>query len=172
MVLYQEHHQDTHISAYTDDQHHVKPYDVEQEDAQSYIDYHETIDPYITSFVCLLVPRFEEHSLTGDLSNELVIWMKDICISFGWQLKFIDIKPNYLHWIMTVSITSFPAQFMKIIRQETSQKIFENFPKFKRRNMSDEFWAPWYFVGVGEAPYSLSAIHSFIKQIRIEQGLY
>ena len=37
--------------------------------------------------------------------------------------------------------------------------------------MSNEFWAPWYFVGVGQAPYSQNTIQSFIRQIRMEQGL-
>jgi REP element-mobilizing transposase RayT len=172
MVPYPEHQQTHPIEIYVDEQHQDNTYGDGQEDTQTYIGYRENIDPYKTSFVCLLVPRFEEHTLTGDLSDQLVFWMKDICISFGWQLKFIDLKPGYLHWIMTVSITSFPTQFMKIVRRETSQKIFEDFPKFKRKNVSNEFWAPWYFVGVGEAPYSPSAIRNFIEQIRIEQGLY
>lgn len=144
----------------------------EQEVIQSNLDLLEQTSPYVTSYVCLLAPRFEEHLLTGDLSEELHLWMKDICISFGWQLKFIDVKPNYLHWIMSVSISSYPTQFMKIVCQESSQRIFDDFPRFEKKNMSREFWAPWYFVGVGHAPYSQNSINSFIKQIRMEQGLF
>ena len=140
----------------------------EQRDPQSF----RQLDPYVTSYVCLLVPRFEEHLLIGDLADLLPIWLKEICISFGWQLKFIDIKPNYLHWIMTVSITTFPTKFMKIVCRESSRKILDDFPKFKQKNMSDDFWAPWYLVGVGQAPYSQESIQSYIKQIRMEQGLY
>jgi REP element-mobilizing transposase RayT len=129
------------------------------------------IDPYITSFVCLLVPRFEEHLLVGDLSDQIPHWMIDVCISFGWKLKFIDIRPGYLHWIMAVSISTYPTKFMKIIRREISSKIFEDFPRFKQKNVSKDFWAPWYFVGIGEVPYSQRVIQTYIKQIRIEQGL-
>ena len=143
----------------------------EQEDIQSDLESLKQTDPYVTSYVCLLAPRFEEHLLTGDLSDQLYGWMKDICISFGWQLKFIDIKPKYLHWIMAVSITTYPTQFMKIVCQESSKRIFDDFPRFEKKNMSNEFWAPWYFVGVGQAPYSQDSIQSFIRQIRKEQGL-
>jgi len=146
---------------YYDDEFYIKPD----------IDYQDKNDLYETSYVCLLVPRFEEHLIIGDLSDQLHIWMKDICISFGWRLKYLDDNPDYLHWIMSVSISSFPAQFMKMVRRETSKKIFADFPRYKQKNMSNEFWAPWYFVGVGEVPYSLSNIQLFIKQIRIEQGL-
>ena len=128
-------------------------------------------DLYVTPYVCLLAPRFEEHLLTGDLADQLHVWMKDICISFGWKLKFIDINPNYLHWIIVVSITEYPIHFIKIIRKESSKRIFDDFPKFKQKNMSPEFWAPWFFVGVGEAPYSHNTIQTYLKQIRIEQGL-
>ena len=144
----------------------------QQEDIQSNLEFLKQTDPYVTSYVCLLAPRFEEHLLIGDLSDQLHIWMKNICISFGWQLKFIEIKPKYIHWIMAVSITTYPTQFMKIVCQESSIKIFDDFPKFQQKNMSNEFWAPWYFVGVGKAPYSQDSIQSFIRQIRMEQGLH
>ncbi|HAW51126.1 MAG TPA: hypothetical protein DCX54_02185 [Flavobacteriales bacterium] len=140
-------------------------------DAQADLKSLGQIDPYVTSYVCLLAPRFEEHLLIGDLADQLYGWMFDICISFGWKLKLLDVNPKYLHWIMAVSITEFPTHFMKIVRQETSKKIFEGFPRFSQKNMSNEFWAPWYFVGVGEVPYSQDSIQNFIRQIRIEQGL-
>lgn len=140
------------------------------EDTQADLESLAQIDPYVTSYVCLLAPRFEEHLLVGDLSNQLHSWMNDICISFGWKLKFININPKYLHWIMAVSITDFPTRFMKTVRRESSKKIFENFPRFSQKNMSNEFWAPWYFVGVGELPYTQDSIQNFIRQIRIEQG--
>jgi REP element-mobilizing transposase RayT len=143
----------------------------ERKDIRSDLGSYIENDPYVVSYVCLLAPRFEEHLLIGDLSDQIYIWMKDICISFGWQLRFIDIKPKYLHWIMSVSITTYPTQFMKIICRESSQKIFDDFPKFTHKNLSNEFWAQWYFVSVGEAPYSQSAIQSFLKQIRMQQGL-
>jgi len=140
-------------------------------DAQADLESLAQIDPYVTSYVCLLTPRFEEHLLVGDLSDQLHAWMIDICVSFGWRLKFLDVNPKYLHWIMAVSITDFPTRFMKTVRRESSNKIFENFPRFSQKNMSNEFWAPWYFVGVGELPYSRNSIQNFIRQIRIEQGL-
>ena len=51
----------------------------------------ENSGPFETTFVCLLVPRFEEHALIGDLSENLHTWMREICISHGWNLKMIKI---------------------------------------------------------------------------------
>jgi len=130
-----------------------------------------SFDPYVTSYVCLLAPRFEEHLIIGDLSDWLSIWMKDICVSFGWQLPFIDIKPEYLHWVISVSINMPSIQFMKIIRRESSSKILDEFPRVKVKNMSKDFWAPWHFVRVGLAPYPQSTIRKILEEIRMQQGL-
>lgn len=143
----------------------------EQEVAQASFGSLKETSPYVTSYVSLVVPRFKEHFLMGDLSDKLYIWMKDICISFSWQLQFIDIRPNYLHWIMAVSITAYPTQFMTTFYRVSSQKILTEFPRLSHKNMSNEFWAPAYVVNVGQAPYLQDAIKSFIQQIRTQQGI-
>ena len=40
--------------------------------------------PSDLTYSCLLIPRFSDHYLTGDVTHDLVKWMKDICISYGW----------------------------------------------------------------------------------------
>ena len=123
------------------------------------------------SFVCLLIPRFSDHYLVGDITEDLVEWMKHICISYGWRLDAISVRPGYLQWVMSVSLNANPAQFMRIIRQHTSQKIFDDFPRFKRLNMSGQFWAPGNFVVAGNQLQTPETIHDFIFQTRRQQGI-
>ena len=123
------------------------------------------------SFVCLLIPRFSDHHLVGDITENLVEWMKQICISYGWRLDAIALRPGYLQWVMSVPLNANPAQFMRIIRQQTSQRIFEDFPRFKRLNMSGQFWAPGNFVVAGTQLQTLEAINNFILQTRRQQGI-
>ncbi len=111
------------------------------------------------AYACLLIPRFNDHYL-------------DVCVSYGWRLDAITIRPGYLQWIMTVPFTENPARFMKLLRQQTSQKIFEDYPRFKRKNVSLDFWAPGFSVVHGSSPQSPEEINSFILQIRRQQGLY
>jgi REP element-mobilizing transposase RayT len=127
--------------------------------------------PYVTSYVCLLAPRFEEHLIIGDLSEWLHVWMQDVCISFGWRLRFIDIKPEYIHWVISVGINTSPTQFMRTIRRETSSKILEEFPRIRIKNMSKDFWAPWHFLRVGQTPYHANALQEILEEIRSHQGL-
>ena len=123
------------------------------------------------SYVCLLIPRFSDHHLVGDITEDLVEWMKQVCISYGWRLDAIAVRPGYIQWVMIVPLNANPAQFMKMIRQHTSQKIFEDYPRFKRQNMSGQFWAPGNFVVAGTQLQTPETINNFILQTRRNQGI-
>jgi REP element-mobilizing transposase RayT len=124
------------------------------------------------TFSCVLIPRFDDHYLTGDITGDLQNWMMEICISYGWHLDAITIRPGYMHWVMTVPLTANPANFMRVTRQQTSQKIFDYYPRFKRKNLSNDFWAPSFSVAAGSQPHSMEDIDNFIRQTRSQQGIY
>ena len=127
---------------------------------------------YELSYACLLIPRFSDHYLSGDITEDLPCWIQEICVSFGWRLGALVIRPGYLQWVITVPLTANPAQFMRITRQLTSQKIFEYFPRFKRKNLSSDFWAPGFSVAPGCQFQSEENVSNFIVQIRKNQGSY
>lgn len=124
------------------------------------------------AYACLLIPRFSDHYLTGDVTEDLPKWIKEICISYGWRLKSLTIRPGYMQWVMSVPLTANPAHFIRLTRQVTSQKIFEDYPRFKRKNLSPDFWAPGFSVVPGNQPQSVEVIDSFIREIRTQQGIY
>lgn len=124
------------------------------------------------SYSCVLIPRFSDHYLTGDIVTDLGKWMKDICIAFGWRLEALSIRPGYIHWVMTVPVTASPARFIRTICQQTSQKIFDDYPRFKRVNPSLDFWAPSFSVSPGSKPQSMDEINAYILQVRRQQGIY
>lgn len=123
------------------------------------------------SFVCLLIPRFSDHYLVGDITESLVEWMKQVCISYGWRLEAISIRPGYLQWVMRVPLTANPAHFMRLIRRHLSEKVFEDFPRFKQKNLSGEFWAPGNYVISGTQLQTTEDINALILQTRRHQGL-
>jgi REP element-mobilizing transposase RayT len=123
------------------------------------------------SYVCMLLPRFSDHFLIGDITESLVDWMKQICVSYGWRLDAIVVRPGYIQWIMIVPLNANPAQVMRIIRNHTSQRIFDDFPRFKQKNISGQFWAPGDFIVAGNQLQTLETINNFILQTRRYQGI-
>lgn len=132
----------------------------------------EPISPglYNLTYACLLVPRLSSHYLVGDLSEQLSIWMPEICIAFGWRLEFLTVRPEYLQWVVNVPPSSSPGYLMRIVRQQTSERIFANFPRLKKENPSGDFWAPGYLIMGGDRPHPPQLVKDYINQTRQRQG--
>ncbi|MBM4427179.1 MAG: hypothetical protein FJ031_08065 [Chloroflexi bacterium] len=126
---------------------------------------------YHLTYACLLVPRFSSHYITGDLSEQLSEWLPNICIAFGWRLEFLAVRPEYLQWVVNVQPSTSPGYLMRIMRQQTSEKIFSDFPRFKKENPSGDFWAPGYLIMGGTQPHPPQLVRDYIRQTRQRQGL-
>lgn len=130
-----------------------------------------TAGVYHLTYACLLVPRLTTHYLTGDIADRLSEWLADICISFGWRLEHIAVRPEYLQWVVNVPPATSPGRVMRVVREQTSEKIFVAFPRLKRENPSGDFWAPGYLIMGGSQPHPAQLVKDYIKQIRQRQGI-
>jgi REP element-mobilizing transposase RayT/CheY-like chemotaxis protein len=133
----------------------------------------EPVNPavYNLDYACLLLPRFPQHHMTGELLDRLGEWVPHVCIAFAWRLEYISVRPEYLQWIVNVPPATSPAYLMRILRQHTSERIFAEFPRFKKENPSGDFWAPGYLIMGGSQPPPAQLIKDFITQTRQRQGI-
>jgi REP element-mobilizing transposase RayT len=125
---------------------------------------------YNLTYACLLVPRFSSHYLTGDISDRLSEWLPQICIAFGWRLEYLAVRPEYVQWVLNVPPATSPGYLMRIVRQQTSEKIFTEFTRMKKENPSGDFWAPGYLIMGGTQPHPPQLVKDYIKQTRTRQG--
>lgn len=134
-----------------------------------------TVEPitaglYHLTYACLLVPRFSSHYITGDLADQMGEWLPNICIAFGWRLEYLAVRPEYLQWVVNVQPSTSPGYLMRIMRQQTSEKIFTDFPRMKKENPSGDFWAPGYLIMGGSQPHPPQLVRDYIRQTRQRQG--
>ena len=125
---------------------------------------------YDLTYACLLLPRFSLHHLTGDLAEGLSTWMPNISVAFGWRLEYISVRPDYLQWVINVPPTASPGYLMRIIRKQTSERIFDELPRLKRENPSGDFWAPGYLIMGGSQPHPSKLVKDYIQRTRERQG--
>jgi REP element-mobilizing transposase RayT len=125
---------------------------------------------YNLTYACLLVPRFSSHYLTGDISDRISEWLPQICIAFGWRLEYLAVRPEYVQWVVNVPPATSPGYLMRIMRQQTSEKIFTEFTRLKKENPSGDFWAPGYLIMGGTQPHPPQLVKDYIKQTRTRQG--
>lgn len=126
---------------------------------------------YELTYACLLVPRFSAHHLTGDLAARLSDWMPNICVAFGWRLEYLAVRPDYLQWVVNVPPTTSPGYLMRIMRKQTSERIFEDFPRHQKDNPSGDFWAPGYLIMGGSQPHPSKLVRDYIERTRKRQGM-
>jgi REP element-mobilizing transposase RayT/DNA-binding response OmpR family regulator len=123
------------------------------------------------TYACLLIPRFDHHHLVGDFVDRLNEWVPQVCIAFGWRLEHISVRPEYLQWVTRVPPSTAPGYVMRIVRQQTSDRVFSEFPRYKAENPSGDFWAPGYLIMGSSQPHPQKLVRDFIKQTRARQGL-
>lgn len=132
---------------------------------------HGTPAFYSLYYSGLLIPRLPEHQLVGDLSVRLPRYIRQIFLAFGWRLKYIDIKPQFLGWMAGLPPHIPPAKLVLRIRQHTSERIFADFPRLASENPSGDFWAPGYLLMSGQSTLPERITRYFIEQTRQQQGL-
>jgi len=125
---------------------------------------------YHLTYACLLVPRFSSHYITGDLSDRVSEWLPNICVAFGWRLEYLSVRPEYLQWVVNVQPNTSPGYLMRVMRQQTSEKIFGDFIRLKKENPSGDFWAPGYLIMGGTQPHPPQLVRDYIRQTRQRQG--
>jgi REP element-mobilizing transposase RayT len=123
------------------------------------------------NYACLLLPRFTTHYLTGDIADQLSAWIPEICVAFGWRLEYLAVRPEYLQWVVNVMPNTSPGYVMRVMRLQTSEKIFNEFTRLKRENPSGDFWAPGYLIMSSLQPHPPQLVKDYIMQIRHRQGI-
>jgi REP element-mobilizing transposase RayT/DNA-binding NarL/FixJ family response regulator len=123
------------------------------------------------TYTCLMIPRMPQHNLTGDLAEHLSQWFPQCCLAFGWRLGGLVIRPEYVQWVVEISPTISPGNMIRILRQRTSQNIFNMYSHLKNENPSGDFWAQDYLIINGLQPPTSQICHEFVDESRRRQGL-
>lgn len=133
----------------------------------------EPVSPTLShlAYTALLIPRIPQHVMVGELSEELGLWVPQLCLAFGWRLEGMSIRPETLQFTLQVAPSVSPGNVVRILRQRTSQRIFSRFPELKELNPSGDFWAPGYLIISGSTPPQPNLLHDFVVQTRRRQGL-
>jgi len=123
------------------------------------------------AYSCVLLPRLPDHQLTGILTGLLSVEMSRLCLVFGWCLEHLDIRTEYLHWVVGVNPDVSASMVIDHIREQTSLLLFNEFPRLAKENPSGDFWAPGFLVINGRKPLAGSLVQVFIQDTRARQGI-
>ncbi len=124
------------------------------------------------TYTCILIPRMVRHTLTLDMGERLKQWLPQHCLAFGWSLEGMAVTAEYMQWTVRVTPSVSQGNVVRMVRQRTSENLFNQYAYLKEQNESGDFWAPGYLVVSGPNPPSPELLRNFIYQARRRQGLY
>jgi REP element-mobilizing transposase RayT/DNA-binding NarL/FixJ family response regulator len=122
-------------------------------------------------YTCVLVPRMPKHFLTGEYGESLSQWLPELCLAYGWRLEALSVRPDHLNWSVNAQPSITPASIVRVVRQQTSERLFNHFPTLRSQNPGGDFWAPGYLIASGCQSLSPDLIRDYIQQTRRRQGL-
>lgn len=129
-----------------------------------------TLSIKLVPYTGTLIPGFEEHYLTGELSLLLGQWMPELCTAFGWRLERLSIRPAYLQWTVRVLPAVTPGSMERSLREQTSLRIFQELPTLVAQNPTGDFWAPGCLIVSGTNPPPADLLRDYIDNTRRRQG--
>jgi REP element-mobilizing transposase RayT len=94
--------------------------------------------------------------------HKLADMLQQICLAYGWRLVNQVIRPDIFQWTVQVSAVVSPGSVVRVVRQQTSQHIFEQFDHFNSILPSGDFWAPGYLIISGSQPPDTRLIGEYI----------
>ena len=123
--------------------------------------------PVVTDITFYLVPRLKRHFLVKEMPHELRRWIPEICEIYGWQLDALSVRPDYLKWTLRDFPETLVRKMLRIIRRETSQRIFEAFPNLQHGNPTEDFWSQSYLVDRENLEISTQALIAHVAKERL-----
>jgi REP element-mobilizing transposase RayT len=108
--------------------------------------------PIRVSLFAVLLPRFPEHELTGELSDRLRVWTMRLCLAWDWTAERIDVRPDRLEITLVLPPEESPAHAIQELRDGLSERVLRAFPELLTDLPSHRFWASSYLLRAGPPP--------------------
>jgi len=97
------------------------------------------------------VTKYRYQVLTGGISLRVRELVRQTCEAFEIKILSGVVSKDHVHIVVSAPPNIAPSEIMRRIKGRSARKLFEEFPKLKKRYWGKHFWARGYFcVTVGQ----------------------
>ena len=97
------------------------------------------------------VTKYKYQVLNGDVSLRVRELVRQTCEAFEIKILSGIVSKDHIHIVVSAPPNLAPSEIMRRIKGRSARKLFEEFPKLKKRYWGKHFWARGYFcVTVGQ----------------------
>ena len=91
------------------------------------------------------VTKYRYQLLRGDVALRVRDLVRQTCEAFEVKILKGVVSKDHVHLLVSAPPTIAPSELMRRIKGRASSKLFEEFPKLKKRYWGRHFWARGYF---------------------------
>jgi len=106
---------------------------------------------YSIEYHFVWVTKYRYPVLNGDISLRVRELVRQTCEAFEIKILSGVVSKDHVHIVVPAPPNIAPSEIMRRIKGRSTRKLFEEFPKLKKRYWGKHFWARGYFcVTVGQ----------------------
>jgi len=91
------------------------------------------------------VTKYRYKVLVGDIALRVWELVRQTCEALEIQIVSGVVSNDQIHLLVSAPPTMAPSEIMRRINGRTASKLFEDFPKLRKRFWARHFWARGYF---------------------------
>ena len=100
---------------------------------------------YHVEYHFVWVTKYRYRVLTGDVAVRVRELIRQTCEAFEIRILKGVVSADHVHILVSAPPTMAPSEIMRRIKGRSSSKLFEEYPKLKKRYWGQHFWARGYF---------------------------
>jgi len=101
---------------------------------------------YDIKYHFVFCPKYRYSVLQKSLKTRLEEVISEVCEVMEIEMVEGEICEDHVHMCLSVPPRYSPSEVMKKIKGRSSEVMFKEFPKIRRRYWGEHFWARGYFV--------------------------
>ena len=101
---------------------------------------------YEVKYHFVFCPKYRYKVMTGEIKKRLQAMINEVCEEMEIEIVQGKIMEDHVRVCLSVPPKYSPAEVMKRIKGNTSERIFEEYPQIKKRYWGQHFWSRGYFV--------------------------
>jgi putative transposase len=101
---------------------------------------------YEVKYHFVFCPKYRYGVMEGKLKKRLQEMINEVCNMLDIEIVEGRVLEDHVHVCLSVPPKYSPAEVMKRIKGNSSERLFREFPDLKKRYWGQHFWARGYFV--------------------------
>lgn len=102
---------------------------------------------YLTQYHIIWCPKFRFTVLQKQIEKELKLVLKNICDTYNYEIKALEVMPDHIHIFVDTPQTIAPCDIARTLKSISAIELFKKFPELKNfYARCGVLWSRGYFV--------------------------